>query len=112
MGYPPFVLKHIDQNGFGKLMLRHPSNKFSCGKTFSGWTLTTFFLLTFRAETEEIQAVVQDLETGFFAHFLIKIAKTDQLRIDDFFTAGTDHMGMGKRLGPVIAVASVGKTQF
>ena len=68
--------------------------------------------LTFGTKAEEIQTVVQNLKTGFPAHLFVEIAETGQFRIDDFFTAGADHMGMRKRLIPVIAVTSVREPEF
>ena len=70
------------------------------------------FLLTFRAETEKIEAVVEDFVPGLSAHFFTEGTDAHQFGIHDFFALRADYMRVRCRIESVVAIASVGEAQF
>ena len=70
------------------------------------------FLLTFRAETEEIQAMGENSVARLLAHLLAQLIKVDEVGIRYLPAPRTDDMRVGERLVAVVSVASIRKPQF
>jgi hypothetical protein len=64
------------------------------------------------ANTEKVQAVIQNLEIVLERDLFFDFIQTPRVRVDDFFTFYADEMGMRVRPMTVIPVAAIGKAQF
>jgi hypothetical protein len=69
-------------------------------------------LLTFPTQAKKVQAVIVNSKPRLFANLILQFIETDQLRVHNLPTPGTDYVRMGKRLVPVVSVTPIGKAQF
>jgi hypothetical protein len=68
--------------------------------------------LAVSACTEKVNPMILNLKTGFLDNLFGKVFKTPQIRIDYFFTLGTNYVGVRIRLIAVITITSIRESKF
>jgi hypothetical protein len=69
-------------------------------------------LLTIRAKTEEIQAVMEDFVPRLSAHLHAELINVHQFGIHDFLARHADRVRVRYRIVSVVAIASIGEAQL